>query len=91
MKSTGTLGFGKRVALKSEQGGPPNVLLVQGEAITKLIASPAKPRLNSLPDDFDNKRALYDNMITHDEKGMKANPLPRRSVNRKAKRNAMAN
>ena len=68
--------------------------MIQGEAITKLIASLAKPRLNSLlglPDAFDNKRALYDNRLTHNEKGMKANPLPSRPINRKARGNAMAN
>ena len=68
--------------------------MIQGEAITKLITSLAKPRLNSLPgllDAFDNKRALYDNRFMHDEKGMKANPLPSKSVNRKARGNAMAN
>ena len=60
----------------------------------KLIASPMKPRLNSLPsfpNALDNKRALYDNRITHDEKGLKANPLPSRSIDREARRNAMAN
>ena len=69
-------------------------MLIQGEAITKLIASPTKPRLNSLPglpDAFDNKRALYDNRLTHNEKGMKANPLPRKPVNRKARGNVMGN
>ena len=68
--------------------------MIQGEAITKLIANPVKPRLNSLPsfpEAFDNKRALYENRLTHDKKGLKANPLPRRSVNRKGRGNAMAN
>ena len=94
MKSTGTLGLGKQLTLKRKYGGPPNILLVQGEAIMKLIASPMKPRLNSLPgfpNSLDNKRALYDNKITHDEKGLKANPLPSRSVDREARGNAMAN
>ena len=68
--------------------------MIQGEATTKLIANPAKPRLNSLPglpDALDNKRVMYDNRLMHDEKGMKANPLPSRSVDRKARGNAMAN
>ena len=64
MKSTGTLSLGKRITLKRKLRGPPNILLIQGEAMTKLIASPAKPRLNSLPgfpNALDNKGALYGN------------------------------
>ena len=68
--------------------------MVHKKAVSKGINCPLKPRLNSLPglpDAFDNKRSLYDNRLTHDEKGLKANPLPNRSVDKEARGNAMAN
>ena len=34
---------------------------------------------------------MYGNWLTHGEKGLKTNPLPRRSINREARRDAMAN
>ena len=58
MKSTGTLSLGKRITLNGKQRRPPNILLIQGEAIAKLISSPTKPRLNSFlgfPNSLDNK------------------------------------
>ena len=58
MKSTGTLSLGKGIALNGKQGKPPNILLIEGEAIVKLISSPTKPKLNSLPglpNSFDKK------------------------------------
>ena len=93
-KSTGTLSLGKRITLNGKQRRPLNILLIQGEAIMKLITSPMKPRLNSLPgfpNTLDKKWALYDNKFTHDEKGLKTNPLPHRSNDREARRDAMEN
>ena len=36
-KSTGTLSLGKRITLNGKQGRPPNILLIQWEAIAELI------------------------------------------------------
>ena len=75
-------------------GRPQNVLLVPGEAIAKLITRLAKPRLDMFPSllyDLDNKRALYDHWLVHDEKGVETNPFPSRPIYGKARRYAMLN
>lgn len=94
MQSTSTLSLGEGSTLNGKPRRPPNVLLIQGEAIVKLISSPTKLRLNSFlgfPYALDDKWALNGNWLPYDEKGLETNPLPSRHVNREAKRNVVPN
>ena len=88
------MSLGKGSTLDDKEGRPPNVLLIQREPIKELITRLAKPRLDSFPSfpyALNDKRALYDHWLPHNEEGMKSNPFPCRPINEKSRRNVLLN
>ena len=78
MQSTSPMHFSQRNILDRKWCGPPKIVLIHREPISKTIANPVKPGLNNFPrfsNNLGNKSTLNLDMFSGEKKVLKPNSL----------------